>query len=90
MYGSIGKIELQGIGGSYGLERITLYKMREEMGPPDTTIWEYPRADRSWGLELDEFFNNIETHHISNQSILEAVSTLKLIEQVYSMSNLDG
>ena len=35
---------IDGLGGSYGVERLAHYKMLPEMGPPETTIWEYPRA----------------------------------------------
>ena len=37
-----GKIEINGLGGSYGTEKVTLYKMLPEMGPPETFSWEYP------------------------------------------------
>src|SRR5579883_1880162 len=40
IYGRTGKIDIQGLGGSYGTERITFYKMRPEMGPPETYSWE--------------------------------------------------
>ena len=59
IYGRDGKLAIDGLGGSYGVERITYYKMLPEMGPPDTTAWEYPGADRSWQLEFDEFLEDI-------------------------------
>ena len=34
-----GKLQVDGIGGSYGTERLTLYRMLPRMGPPETTIW---------------------------------------------------
>ena len=40
--GRMGKLEINGLGGSYGVERLTFYRMSAEMGPPETTIWEYP------------------------------------------------
>ena len=48
IYGRNGKLDLNGLGGSYGVERITWYKMLPEMGPPETYCWEYPMADNSW------------------------------------------
>ena len=48
-----------GLGGSYGLERLTHYQMLPQMGPPDTTILEFPRGDESWKLEMVEFFEDI-------------------------------
>lgn len=34
IYGKSGKLDLFGLGGSYGPEKITWYKMLPEMGPP--------------------------------------------------------
>ena len=59
IYGRLGKLHIEGLGGSYGVERLAYYKMLPEMGPPDTTIWEYPGADRSWQMEFDEFLEDI-------------------------------
>ena len=42
------KIEVNGLGGSYGPERLTLYEMQPEMGPPPATTWEFPPTDLSW------------------------------------------
>ena len=46
------KLEVNGLGGSYGPERLTLYEMLPEMGPPPTTTWECPattsRGSPSW------------------------------------------
>ena len=50
IYGRDGKLEINGLGGSYGIERLTYYKMLPEMGPPETTTWEYPMADNSWDI----------------------------------------
>ena len=49
IYGRDGKIEINGLGGSYGVERLAYYRMLPEMGPPETTIWEYPLARRLLG-----------------------------------------
>ena len=48
IYGRDAKLEISGLGGSYGTERLAFYRMLPEMGPPETTIWEYPAADDSW------------------------------------------
>ena len=59
IYGRDGKIAIDGLGGSYGVERLAHYRMLPEMGPPETTISEYPRGDRSWALEFAEFLDDI-------------------------------
>ena len=53
--GRDGKLTIDGLGGSYGTERLTLHRMLPQMGPPETTIWEYPFPDRSWADEFAEF-----------------------------------
>jgi predicted dehydrogenase len=53
--GRDGKLTVEGLGGSYGNERLTFYKMLPQMGPPETTIWEYPPSDASWASEFADF-----------------------------------
>ncbi len=33
--------------------------MLPQMGPPETTLWEYPQADNSWEIEFSEFLDDI-------------------------------
>lgn len=55
IYGRDAKLHIEGLGGSYGEERIAHYAMSPEMGPPATTIYEFPGADMSWKLEYENF-----------------------------------
>ncbi len=89
IYGKIGKVEISGLGGSYGVERLCFYKMLPEMGPPETTIWEYPMADNSWALELSEFARDISLNRNSSPGINDAYQTLKIIEKIYQESGYD-
>ena len=50
--GRDGKLTIDGLGGSYGNERLTFHKMLPQMGPPETTIWEYPSSDSSWAKRV--------------------------------------
>ena len=59
IYGRTGKLAVDGLGGSYGVERLSYHRMLPEMGPPETTIWEYPRGDDSWRLEMKAFCEDI-------------------------------
>ena len=62
IYGRDGKLHVNGLGGSYGLETLVHYRMLPQMGPPETTTWEFPGADRSWALEFGEFLDDIAQH----------------------------
>src|SRR5271169_5295401 len=59
IYGKHGKLQIDGLGGSYGVERLTFYKMLPQMGPPETTIFEYPGSDDSWVNETRAFVDDI-------------------------------
>lgn len=83
IYGKSGKIELTGLGGSYGTERITLYKMLPEMGPPDTRSWEYPMPDNSWNVEINSFIQDIENKKQSTPNLNDAYHSLDVINKIY-------
>jgi predicted dehydrogenase len=83
IYGRNGKLEITGLGGSYGVERLAYYAMSAEMGPPQTTIWEYPMADNSWETEFSAFLEDIRLGRRSDPGLADAQAGLRIIEQVY-------
>ena len=82
-----GKLEISGLGGSYGSERLTFYKMPPEMGPPETTIWEFPMADNSWEAEFAEFVEDIRLGRQPNPGIADAQAALRIVERIYRESH---
>jgi predicted dehydrogenase len=88
IYGRTGKIAIDGLGGSYGVERIAYYKMAPEMGPPATTVWEYPMADDSWQVECAEFLQDIQLQRQPAASLQDAQAALAIVEEVYRQSGM--
>jgi len=84
-----GKIEISGLGGSYGIEKITFYRMLPEMGPPETTSWEYPKGDCSWELEFKEFLDDIRLGREPAANLADAHAALSIVEQIYRRSGYD-
>jgi len=80
------KLHIEGLGGSYGLERLYYYKMLPEMGPPETVIYEFPRGDTSWALELNEFLEDIALHRTPIPGLKEGQKTLQIVEAIYRKS----
>ena len=80
------KLHIEGLGGSYGLERLYYYKMLPEMGPPDTVIYEFPRGDTSWGLELNEFLEDIQLNRTPTPGLREGRRVLEIVERIYKNS----
>jgi predicted dehydrogenase len=83
IYGRGGKLQIEGLGGSYGVESLTFYRMLPDMGPPETTRWEYPFPDRSWDTEMAEFIAAIGEGRQPIGNAEEAVATMSVIERVY-------
>jgi predicted dehydrogenase len=89
IYGRDGKIDITGLGGSYGVERMAWYKMLPEMGPPETTIREYPMADDSWAVEFADFVEDIRLGRTPDASLADAAATLAIIRTIYLRSGYD-
>lgn len=86
IYGRTGKLHIEGLGGSYGVERLAFYQMLPEMGPPETTIYEYPRGDESWRLETVEFCDDIRLGRTPEPGLREGIATLRVVEEIYRRS----
>jgi predicted dehydrogenase len=89
IFGRAGKLHIEGLGGSYGLERLAWYRMLPEMGPPETTVWEYPMADDSWAVELREFMDDINLRRQPAAGLRDAIAALHIVERIYRDSGYD-
>ena len=89
IYGRNGKLHIDGLGGSYGVERLAHYAMLKEMGPPETTIWEYPMADNSWEVEMAEFLDDIRLSRTPSVGLVDAIAALDIVDRVYRESGYD-
>jgi predicted dehydrogenase len=83
IYGRDAKLHWEGLGGSYGVERLTHYKMLPQMGPPETVIYEFPRGDESWKIEMAEFFEDIRLKRTPVPGLKEAKAALAVVEKIY-------
>jgi predicted dehydrogenase len=89
LYGRDGKLQVEGLGGSYGVERLYWYKNLPEMGPPETTIWEYPMADNSWEAEMAEFIEDIRGAREPSAGLHDAIAALAVVARIYAESGYD-
>jgi predicted dehydrogenase len=86
IYGKGGKLAIDGLGGSYGVERLAFHKMLPQMGPPETTTWEYPGEDMSWKAEWRHFLECIEQKRQPSGNLEDALATLRVVQQMYEQS----
>ncbi len=80
------KIQINGLGGSYGPETLILYKMRTEMGPPEVEELKFEKDDRSWVRQNAEFIRRIRKKDFSDNSIKEALYVLETVEKIYKLN----
>lgn len=86
LYGRDAKLSLEGLGGSYGPEKLTYYKMLPQMGPPETTVFEFPGADDSWAVETRAFVDDIRLGREPQPGLAEGIRTLEIVEAIYRQS----
>src|SRR3989442_8666341 len=73
----------EGLGKSYGLERLVVQRRREEGGAPDEEVFEYPGPDTSWEAEWQEFLADVRSGRPDFVAGSDAVAALRLLEAVY-------
>jgi len=86
LFGRDGKIDIAGLGGSYGTERLTYYRMLPELGPPETTVEEFAMADTSWSIEYQAFLEDIERGRDPDPGLRDAQAALAIVERLYKAS----
>ena len=84
------KLEMAGLGGSYGTERLTLYEMSPEMGPPRTSSWEWPFPDSSWEREMVDVVESVQGGAALGAGIDDGVAVLELVKNAYAYAPIAG
>jgi len=84
IYGKFGKIDISGLGRSYGVEKLTYYQMLPDLLPPTKTEYEYPGEDGSWELEFAAFLADIREDREPDPGIRDAQAALRIVEAVYA------
>jgi predicted dehydrogenase len=86
IYGRDGKLSIDGLGGSYGIEKLTHYQMLPQMGPPESKTWEFSGSDESWALETTAFVDDIRMNRTPSPGLQEGIRTLEIVESIYRKS----
>ena len=89
IFGRVGKLAIDGLGGSYGTERLTFYKMKPEMGPPDIESWDFPGPDLSWDTELAAFAEDIRLARAPDPGLADAAAALTIAQSIRARSAYD-
>ena len=77
---------IEGLGGSYGPERLTIHRMRPEMGPPGTTVEAFDGEDLSWQAEIADFLAAIDGAPTRGATGEDALAVLRLTDAARGMA----
>ncbi|MDI6641211.1 MAG: Gfo/Idh/MocA family oxidoreductase [Elusimicrobiota bacterium] len=86
VFGKTGLLVIDGLGGSYGEETLTFYKMKPELGIPDKFVYKW-EEDNSWDLEFREFCSAIKEGREPVGNLDDAYKAMKLVFDIYKWSN---
>jgi predicted dehydrogenase len=89
VYGRNTKLHVEGLGGSYGIEKLHHYQMKPEMGPPDARVYEFPGPDESWRIEMAEFEKDIQLKRQPDAGLRAAKAALQIVESIYRKSGFN-
>ena len=57
--------------------------MLPQMGPPETTVFDYPGEDQSWRAEFDDFVAAVNDGRRPCGDIADAVANLAIVDEIY-------
>ena len=86
IFGKTGKLQVWGLGRSYGKEELRYYRMKPEMGPPDLTTSTFPDEDSSWAAEFEAFVKEITGQKTDMATAEDALRAVEIVSKTYQMS----
>jgi predicted dehydrogenase len=80
------KLQVEGLARSYGPQRLRIYTMSPELGPPDLEERAFPDEDVSWGAEWEHFATAIATGTPLLGTLEDARYAWARVEDAYARS----
>jgi predicted dehydrogenase len=87
LFGPVGSLVVDGLGGSYGVERLTHFERRPEGGAPKETEWTYPGPDLSWKLEWEELLSAIAEGREPLGSGEDGLRAAQIVDAIYASAD---
>lgn len=86
IFGKTGKLQVFGIGRSYGVEELRFYKMKPEMGPPEIKIETFPGEDLSWNEEWKSMHQELTGQRSYLGTVEDALRAVEIVHASYAQS----
>jgi histidinol-phosphate phosphatase family protein len=83
IHGQNGALVVDGIGGSYGVERLHVVRRNMAGGVPETEVHEYPGPDASWAAEWDDFVQAMHGGRLRHGTAASGVAVMRTVDAIY-------
>jgi len=83
LFGQDGYLIVEGLGGSYGAERLEVGRRKTEGGSPEVEVFEFPGPDLSWQAEWQEFTSAIREGREPLANGYDGWQAMKMVYAVY-------
>jgi predicted dehydrogenase len=80
-YGEAGAVMVEGLGGSYGTERLVRLERAFAGGPPTVHEEEFPGPDLSWAAEWDAFLTTVARADVGGAD--DGLAAMRIIDALY-------
>jgi len=87
LFGRAGYLRLEGLGGSYGTESLTIGRRRPESGPPVLETHEFPGPDLSWQAEWQDFTSAIRRGTMPLAHGEDGLATMRVLAALYQSAH---
>jgi predicted dehydrogenase len=87
IFGEDGYILLNGLGGNYGIETLTLAKRRPESGPPDQTHNEFAGEDLGWEKEWAHFIHCLSHDILPCGNAFDGLAATEMVHCLYTAAS---
>jgi predicted dehydrogenase len=82
-----GYVRVSGLGGSYGVESLTVGRKEAEGGVPLETVTPFPEPDPSWEADWADFVAAIESDRAPEVDASAGLAVMKMVDDVYTQSS---
>lgn len=83
VFGREGYVRVEGLGGSYGPERLEVGRRKAEGGVPEIEVLDFPGPDLSWQAEWQEFTSAIREGRQPLANGEDGLQAMRLIAAIY-------
>jgi predicted dehydrogenase len=87
--GTTGGLAIEGLGGSYGVERLIETRRRMEGGVPETSETLFEGEDRSWELEWADFVRAVRDGAPYDGTPEDGVAAMRMLDALYASARTD-